>query len=142
MSNKSSYFFIFFFTAAATTSGNLPNVYSLLAICLQNLEDEINTRYAHEKAVKKASDELLPIPIVNYCVYLFNTDAIKNRDLLLELLMQFEQCWLKRKKNSSEFDELVMNTASQLCVQLNVNTHMAWNKDLVASKEIQNKESS
>lgn len=55
--------------------------------------------------------------------------------------MEFEQCWLKRKKNSSEFDELVMNTASELCTKLNVNhSHMAWNKDLVAGKEPANKE--
>lgn len=60
-------------------SGNQPNIFSLLAICLQNLEDEVNTRYAHEKAVKRASDELLPLPIINYCVYLYNADSVKNK---------------------------------------------------------------
>ena len=118
---------------------NLPNVFSLLAICLQNLEDEKNTKYVYEKSIKRASDELLPIPIINYSVYLYNTDSIKNKEKIIELLMEFEQCYLKRKKNSSEFDELVLNTASQLCIKLNVNhSFMSWNKDLVIAnnKEI------
>lgn len=115
-------------------SGNLPNVFSLLAICLENLDDERNTKYAHERAVKRASDELLPIPILNYCVYLYNADPVQNKELLVELLMEFEQCYLKRKKNSSdkttEFDELVMKTANELLTASNQSLHMAWNKDL------------
>lgn len=63
---------------------NLPNAFSLLAICLENLEDETNAKYAYEKAIKRASDELLPLPIINYCVYLYNTDSVKNKgDLII-----------------------------------------------------------
>lgn len=70
-------------------------------------------------------------------------DLVKNKEKLVELLMEFEQCYLKRKKNSSEFDELVMKTASELCIKLNVNhSYISFAKDSKESTAQVNKDAS
>ena len=53
-----------------------------------------------------------------------------------ELLMEFEQCWLKRKQNSDDFDESLMKAATKLANLLSISNHMAW----VKKTEIQNQQ--
>ena len=68
------------------------------------------------------------IALLNYAVFLFNNDHEANRDKIVELLMEFEKCWLKRKNNSNEFDENIMKTASILAMHLNLAGHLSWMK--------------
>lgn len=69
------------------------------------------------------------IPVLNYAIFLYNLDPTGNRDTIIELMMEFEQCWLKRKQNSEEFDENVMKVSTRLASALNVANHMAWVKE-------------
>ncbi|RWS12761.1 Bardet-Biedl syndrome 4-like protein [Dinothrombium tinctorium] len=110
---------------AATLSNGLPNVFSLLAICLENLEDDTNARQAHITATKSPHGAF-PLPLLNYAIYLHTTDM--DRDLAIELLMEYEQCWLKRRANI-DFDENMIKTATKLAQALNLSSHMAWTKE-------------
>lgn len=103
-------------------------VYFSPGICLECLEDETNARTAHRTA-SKTNNGWNAIPVLNYAIFLFNLDASENRDTIIELMMEFEQCWLKRGQPGNEFDEQVMRTATRLATALNVAKHMAWVKE-------------
>lgn len=98
-----------------------------LAICLEFLNDPFNSQQAHHTACK-AKEPSSTIALVNYGVFLYNSDSEGNRDKIIELLMEFEKCWLKRKSNSNEFDENIMKTASILAMELNLAGHLSWMK--------------
>lgn len=87
---------------------------------------------AHETACKSGENTTpSAISLINYAVFLFNNNYESNREKIIEIMMEFEKCWLKRK-NGNEFDENIMNTATALAEQLNLNTHLSWlksNKD-------------
>ena len=68
------------------------------------------------------------IALINYAVFLYNNDYETNRDKIMELLLELEKCWLKRKSNSNEFDDNVMKTANLLASALNMAGHLAWMK--------------
>jgi len=113
---------------AATMSNGSSNVFTLLAICLENLDDEMNARQAHISATKSSLTNHTPVPIVNYAIYLFNKDSVEFRDVIIELLMEFEQSWIKRKQTAPEFDIEVMRAATRLADAMNLAAHMAWIK--------------
>lgn len=99
-----------------------------VAICLEFLNDTLNSQQAHQTAVK-SSDSPGAITLINYAVFLYNNNTDNaNREQIIELMMEFEKCWLKRKNNSIEFDENIMKTATMLATQLNLSTHLSWLK--------------
>ena len=93
---------------------------------MEFLNDPYNSQHAHMTACK-AKEASTTIALVNYGVFLYN-DLEANRDKIIELLMEFEKCWLKRKSNSNEFDENIMMTATRLAVGVNLNGHLSWMK--------------
>lgn len=100
------------------------------AICLEFLNDPYNSAQAHQTACK-AKEPSSTIALVNYAVFLYNNDREgANRDRIIELLMDFEKCWLKRK-NSDQFDDNIMSTVSNLAVHLNLASHLSWMKAAV-----------
>ncbi|RWS24591.1 Bardet-Biedl syndrome 4-like protein [Leptotrombidium deliense] len=113
---------------AATLSNGLPHVFSLLAICLENLDDDTNARQAHITATKSTHGSV-PLSIVNYAVYLYNKDFSVHKSVITELLMEYEQCWLKKRNNVADFDEQTMTVSTKLANILNLGSHMAWTKD-------------
>lgn len=94
---------------------------------MEFLNDSNNSQQAHQTACK-ANEPSSTIALVNYAVFLYNNDHETNRDKIVELLMEFEKCWLKRKSNSNEFDDNIMKTVSILAKQLNLNNHLSWMK--------------
>lgn len=72
---------------ATTMSNGAANVFTLLAICLENLDDELNARQAHISASKSSLANHTPVPIINYAIYLYNKDSKEFRDVIIELLM-------------------------------------------------------
>ena len=110
----------------------------LSGICLECLEDEQNARQAHMTA-SKTNNGWNAIPVLNYAIFLYNCDSSENRDTIIELMMEFEQCWLKRKQNSEEFDDNVMKVATRLATALNVANHMAWVKEADERNKIEAK---
>lgn len=105
-----------------------------VAICLEFLNDPFNSQQAHQTACKvkesSASSSSNTIALINYAVFLYNSDHEENKDRIIELLMEFEKCWLKRKSNSSEFDDNIMKTATMLAAYLNLAGHLAWMKQI------------
>ncbi len=97
----------------------------IIGICLESLDDDQNAGQAHLTASKSANG-WNALPVLNYAIFLFNSDSAKYRDSIIELMMEFEQLWLKRKQNSVEFEENVMKVATRLANALNVSNHMAW----------------
>jgi len=108
----------------------------IIGICLESLDDEQNARQAHLTASKSANG-WNALPVLNYAIFLFNSDGAKYRDSIIELMMEFEQLWLKRKQNSVEFEENVMKVATRLANALNVSNHMAWVKEAEEQNSIQ-----
>jgi len=100
----------------------------MIGICLENLEDDQNARQAHMTA-SKTSNGWNALPVLNYAIFLYSSHNDKYRDAIIELMMEFEQCWLKRKQNSLEFDDNIMKVATRLANSLNVSNHMAWIKE-------------
>jgi hypothetical protein len=86
------------------------------------LDDNQNACQAHFTASKSANGSNA-LPVVNYTTFLFNSDSPKYRDSIIQLMMEFEQLWLKRKQNSVEFEENVMKAATRLANALNVSNH-------------------
>jgi Bardet-Biedl syndrome 4 protein len=115
-----------FFKASASFSGGAPHVLDMLSFCLERLQDDINANQAHASAIKAAIVVGFPNPILNYCVFLHNKDEEKNKDSILDLLMEFEKMWVKRKQSNGDFDIDVMRLASRLATEMNVAHHMAW----------------
>ena len=105
---------------------------------MECLEDEQNARQAHVTA-SKSNTGWNAIPVLNYAIFLYNCDSSENRDTIIELMMEFEQCWLKRKQNSEEFDDNVMKVATRLATALNVANHMAWVKEADERNKIEAK---
>ena len=110
----------------------------MIGICLECLEDEQNAKSAHRTA-SKTNNGWNAIPVLNYAIFLFNLDVINNRDTIIELMMEFEQCWLKRSQTSHEFDEQVMRVATRLATALNVAKHMAWVKEAEERNKVEAK---
>ncbi len=86
------------------------------------MDDDQNACQAHLTASKSANG-WNALPVLNYAIFLFNSDSPKNRDSIIQLMMEFEQLWLKRKQNSVEFEENVMKAATRLANALNVSNH-------------------
>lgn len=130
--------FHFLKNAAANCPSGGPNIFSLLGVCLENLQDQMNARQAHVTSAKNyaKTQGRNPLPLLNYAIFLYNTDNTQYRDVVIELLMEFEQCWLKRKQNSDDFDESLMKAATKLANLLSISNHMAW----VKKTEIQNQQ--
>ena len=82
---------------------------------------------AHQAACKSI-ETTGAISLINYAVFLSTNDYESNREKIIEIMMEFEKCWLKRKNNSSEFDDNIMKTATALATQLNISTHLSWLK--------------
>ncbi len=100
------------------------------------MDDDQNACQAHLTASKSANG-WNALPVLNYAIFLFNSDSPKNRDSIIELMMEFEQLWLKRKQNSVEFEENVMKAATRLANALSVSNHMAWVKEAEQQNSIQ-----
>lgn len=86
---------------AVTMSNGASNVFTLLAICLENLDDELNARQAHISASKSSVASQAPAPIINYAIYLYNKDRQQFRDVIIELLMvseTFHRCVCSRNR--------------------------------------------
>ncbi|CAG2167499.1 unnamed protein product [Oppiella nova] len=128
--------FHFLKNAVANSSATNPTILSLLGICLECLEDEQNARQAHTSA-SKSSNGWNAIPVLNYAVFLYNEDSNANRDTIIELLMEFEQCWLKRSQTTHEFDGNVMKVATNLANALSVSSHMAWVKEATQTTRVE-----
>ena len=103
-------------------------VLSLMASCLERLHDEVNSRSAHQAVAQCAMTSHNPLLPLNFAIFLYNRDLDRSRTQIVRLLQQFEQCWLKRSRNSNDFDQLVMSTASLLSVNLQLDNQMAWMK--------------
>ena len=119
------------------------------AICLDFLSNKTNSFQAHQAAIKM-TEPTSAIALINFAIFLYNSEAQnENRDRIIELMMEFEKCWLKRKGNSSEFDENVMKSATVLAKELNLSSHLSWlkttstletnvsNNNILSSKEQQ-----
>lgn len=92
------------------------------------MNDGYNSQQAHQTACK-ATESPSAVTLINYAVFLFNNDTDNaNREQIIELMMEFEKCWLKRKSNSNEFDDNIMKTATMMATQLNLSTHLSWLK--------------
>jgi hypothetical protein len=100
------------------------------------LDDDQNACQAHFTASKSANG-WNALPVLNYAIFLLISDSPKNRDSIIQLMMEFEQLWLKRKQNSVEFEENVMKAATRLANALNVSKHMAWVKEAEQQNSIQ-----
>ncbi|XP_027198692.2 Bardet-Biedl syndrome 4 [Dermatophagoides pteronyssinus] len=119
--------FQFFKNTVAFCTVPNPNLLTLLAICLEFLNDIPNSMQAHQAACKSI-ETTGAISLINYAVFLSTNDYESNREKIIEIMMEFEKCWLKRKNNSSEFDDNIMKTATALATQLNISTHLSWLK--------------
>lgn len=119
--------------AATLTGSQCAPVLSLLATCLECLHDTVNSRSAHQAAIQAAQTTLNPLPIINYAIFLHNTDFAANRSQIAKLLQQFEQSWIKRNRSAAEFDQPLLDAATRLCSALQLDTPMAWMKAPVPS---------
>uniref|UniRef100_T1K301 Cohesin loading complex subunit SCC4 homolog n=1 Tax=Tetranychus urticae TaxID=32264 RepID=T1K301_TETUR len=91
--------FHYFKTACALCKASSANViFSLLAVSLESLSDDINARQAHITAIRGLEKMTVfsPIPLINYAVYLYNKDKSECKEMIMELLMTLEQFWLNR----------------------------------------------
>lgn len=118
--------FQFFKNSVAFCTIPNPNLLTLLGICLEFLNDIPNALQAHQTA-SKSTDVIGAVALINYAVFLYNNNYESNREKIIEIMMEFEKCWLKRK-NNNEFDENIMKTATALAVQMNLSTHLSWMK--------------
>ena len=109
------------------SSQSLLICFVLLAICLEFLNDIPNSLQAHQTACKSI-ESTGAISLINYAVFLSTNDYELNREKIIEIMMEFEKCWLKRKNNNNEFDDNIMKTATALATQLNLSTHLSWLK--------------
>ena len=107
-------------------SGGAPHVVSMLAFCLQKLEDDVNANQAHVAASKASLSVNFPTPLLNYAVFLYNQDPDRNRDNIVDLLMEFEKMWVKRRQGNGNFEMDVMRLATRLASLMHVAHHMAW----------------
>jgi tetratricopeptide (TPR) repeat protein len=114
--------------AAALTGAQCAPVLSLLATCLECLQDPTNSRAAHQAAIQAAQITLNPLPVINFAIFLHNLDLSVNRNEILRLLQQFEQSWLKRNRYAAEFDQRLLESGTRLCAILQIDTPMAWMK--------------
>lgn len=85
---------------------------------------------AHQTAIKACSDSPSATVLINYGVFMYNTDKEANKEKIVQLLMEFEKLWLKRKANSNEFEENIMKMATILATLLNLSNHVSWMKEL------------
>ena len=93
----------------------------------------MNSFQAHQAAIKM-TEPTSAIALINFAIFLYNSESqTENRDRIIELMMEFEKCWLKRKGNSSEFDENVMKSATVLAKELNLSSHLSWMKNISPS---------
>ncbi|KAI1289243.1 Bardet-Biedl syndrome 4 -like protein [Halotydeus destructor] len=113
---------------AATMSQGDGNVFSLLAICLENLDDDLNARQAHISSAKSSVGKQNLTPIINYATYLFNKDKDEFKEVIRELILEYEQIWLKRKQSNVETDVETMKAATRLANGLNMGSQVAWRK--------------
>lgn len=111
-----------FLRAATSLSNGDCNVMTLLASCLEQLDDEVNTRSAHLKAAKKAMESNSPIPILNCAIYLYNQDRKMYHHSITELLIQFESCCSEKKDLDQESE--VMITANRLANAVNIDSQL------------------
>lgn len=117
-----------FLKSSASASIGAPHVVSFLAACLESLDDPANARQAHITATKAALMVHFPNPVLNFAVFLYNQDNEGNREQIIDLLMEFEKCWVKRRESNGEFDIEVMRLATRLAAKMGVAHHMAWIK--------------
>ena len=77
-----------------------------------------------------AAMALIVYALINFAIFLYNSESqTENRDRIIELMMEFEKCWFKRKGNGNEFDENVMKSATILAKELNLAPHLSWLKN-------------
>lgn len=131
--------FHFLKNAAANCNGSTSTIFTLLGNCLENLQDDVNAKQAYLTAAK-TNNGWNSVPLLNYAIFLYNNDREQYKDILIELLMEFEQCWLKRRQNSGEFDDNVMKTATNLANCMNLVNHMAWVKEAEAAQQALNQQ--
>jgi Bardet-Biedl syndrome 4 protein len=114
------------FKSSASMSAGSPHVVSMLAFCLQRLEDDVNANQAHLSASKAAMTVQFPNPLLNYAVFLYNQDPDRNKDNIMDLLMEFEKMWVKRRQGNGSFDMEVIRLATRIASLMHVAHHMAW----------------
>jgi len=112
--------------SSASMSSGAPHVVSLLAYCLQLLNDDSNANQAHLSACKAALTVSYPNPLINYAIFLYKQDPDRNKDHILDLVMEFEKMWVKRRQANGDFDMDVMRLATRLASIMHVAHHMAW----------------
>ena len=115
-----------YFKSAASMSQGAPHVISMLAFCLQKLEDDQNANQAHIAAAKASLTVGFPNPLLNYAVFLYNQDPDRNKDNILDLLMEFEKMWVKRRQGNGSFDLEVIRLATRVASLMHIAHHMAW----------------
>lgn len=125
--------FQYFKNAVAYSNLTNPNLLTLLAICLEYLNDLPNALQAHQTACKATADSPSAIVLVNHALFLSSNEHTSiasegHRDRIVELLMEFEKAWLKRKEKVNDFDENVMRLATALAEQYNLSGHLSWVK--------------
>lgn len=120
------------------------DVFSLIAVSLQHLDDDFNSKQAH-LAATKSSLSVTPLAIVNFAIYLYKKkgepqSGEKNNcydEMITELIMEVEKIWLDKRKKNEFIDDFIMKSAIQLASQLNIE-HIAWNNR--ADDEVDNQE--
>ena len=114
--------FTFLRSATAYSSG-APHVLSVLAIVLECLRDQENAAIAHSTAARLAASISFPTPILNAALFLLRQDAKQHRDAIIDLLSDFEKCWVAR---DGDFDLRTMRLATGIASAMDVVQHMAW----------------
>lgn len=109
--------------ASASMSKGSPIVFSLLGLCLEILKDDLNAKQAHLTATK-SSNEFEPIAVLNYAIFLIQQDPESNREQIMELMMEFERNWLKKKPVDNALNEILVKTVQQITSSLNLSIHL------------------
>ena len=118
----------FHFFKAGIAHQNVSVTYSLLALCLEQLDDDLNAKQAHLTAIKANKSVPNPTSLLNYAIYLINLNQDQYKEEIAEIMIEFEKNWLKRRQVTNEFDESVMKTANQISAVFGPSSHMAWVK--------------
>lgn len=115
-----------FLKASASTSSGYPLVVSLIGVVLESLRDVPGAAKAHAAAAQAAASIAFPIPILNNAVFLLINNGAVSKDQIVDLLLEFEKCWVIRRQSDSDFDADTMRLATKLAVAVHVAHHMAW----------------
>ena len=123
--------FIFLKAAVSLSNGQDSNMFSTLAISLEMLSDEVNSRHAHVSATKSAVKSNQTVPIVNFAIYLHNRDVKGFKDLIIQLLLEFEKVWSRKKpQNNDASDSDIMRLVSLLTSAVNMDSQLITSESI------------